>query len=82
MPPPGFLKGLRDLADRHDLLLLFDEIQVGLGRTGKNFCFEYEEVVPDGLILGKALSGGLVPFSVFATNAEIMDLVFNPFSWG
>jgi ornithine--oxo-acid transaminase len=78
IPPPGFLKGLRELADRHDLLLLFDEIQVGLGRTGKNFCFEHENVVPDGLILGKALSGGLVPLSIFATNAQIMDLVFQP----
>jgi ornithine--oxo-acid transaminase len=78
VPPPGFLKGLRELADRNDLLLLFDEIQVGLGRTGKNFCFEHEGVVPDGLILGKALSGGLVPLSVFATNAGIMDLVFQP----
>jgi len=78
VPPPGFLKGLRQLADLHDLLLLFDEIQVGLGRTGKNFCFEHEGVVPDGLILGKALSGGLVPLSVFATNARIMDLVFQP----
>jgi ornithine--oxo-acid transaminase len=76
VPPAGFLKGLRDLSDRHDLLLLFDEIQVGLGRTGRRFCFEYEQAVPDGLILGKALSGGLVPLSVFATNARIMDLVF------
>jgi ornithine--oxo-acid transaminase len=78
VPPSGFLKGLRDLADRNDLLLLFDEIQVGLGRTGKNFCFEHDGVVPDGLILGKALSGGLVPLSIFATNARIMDLVFQP----
>jgi ornithine--oxo-acid transaminase len=82
VPPPGFLRGLRNLADQHDLLLLFDEIQVGLGRTGKNFCFEHENVVPDGLILGKAISGGLVPLSVFATNAQIMDLVFKPGSDG
>jgi ornithine--oxo-acid transaminase len=78
VPPPGFLAGLRDLADHHNLLLLFDEIQVGLGRTGKNFCFQHDNVIPDGLILGKALSGGLVPLSVFATNAQIMDLVFKP----
>lgn len=82
VPPPGFLKGLRDLADRHDLLLIFDEIQVGLGRTGKRFCFEHEQVVPDGLVLGKALSGGLVPLSAFVTNAQIMDLVFKPGSDG
>ncbi|MFW2366582.1 MAG: aminotransferase class III-fold pyridoxal phosphate-dependent enzyme [Desulforhopalus sp.] len=77
IPPTGFLKGLRDIADDYDLLLLFDEIQVGLGRTGKNFCFQHENVVPDGLILGKALSGGLVPLSVFVTNKELMDLAFN-----
>lgn len=76
VPPAGFLKGLRELCDRHDLILIFDEIQVGLGRTGKRFCFEHENVVPDGLILGKALSGGLVPLSVFVTNKELMDLVF------
>lgn len=77
VPPAGFLKGLRDLADHHDLLLMLDEIQVGLGRTGKRFCFEHEDVVPDGLILGKALSGGLVPLSVFITNAKLMDMAFN-----
>lgn len=82
VPPRGFLKGLRRIADRHDLLLLFDEIQVGLGRTGKRFCFEHDDVVPDGLILGKALSGGLVPLSVFMTNAAIMDDIFQPGSDG
>lgn len=82
IPPQGFLRGLRQIADRHDLLLLFDEIQVGLGRTGKHFCFQHEDVVPDGLILGKALSGGLVPLSVFVTNARIMDLVFKQGSEG
>jgi ornithine--oxo-acid transaminase len=77
IPPAGFLRGLRQIADHHDLLLLFDEIQVGLGRSGRRFCFEHENVVPDGLILGKALSGGLVPLSVFITNAELMDMAFN-----
>ena len=82
VPPPGFLAGLRQLADHHDLLLLFDEIQVGLGRSGKNFCFEHEAVVPDGLILGKALSGGLIPLSVFVTHRDLMDLVFSKGSDG
>jgi len=77
IPPAGFLKGLREIADDHDLLLLLDEIQVGLGRTGKKFCFEHEDIVPDGLILGKALSGGLIPLSVFVTNARLMDLAFH-----
>ena len=82
IPPQGFLRGLRQIADRHDLLLMFDEIQVGLGRTGRHFCFQHEDVIPDGLILGKALSGGLVPLSVFVTNARIMDLVFDQGSEG
>lgn len=76
VPGPGFLKGLRRIADQNDLMLIFDEIQVGLGRTGKTFCFEHENVVPDGLILGKALSGGLVPLSAFVTNARLMDTAF------
>jgi len=76
-PQEGFLKDLRSLCDHHDLFLIFDEIQVGFGRTGKKFCFQHENVIPDGLILGKALSGGLVPISVFVTNKNVMDLVFS-----
>lgn len=78
LPPDGFLRGLREIADRNDLLLMFDEIQVGLGRTGAMFAFEHENVVPDGLILGKAIAGGLVPVSVFITNTAIMDMAFQP----
>ena len=78
IPPIGFLKSLREIADKHDLMLIFDEIQVGLGRTGKMFCFEHEDVVPDALVLGKALSGGLVPLSAFVTNSTIMDMIFQP----
>ena len=82
IPPEGFLKGLRELSDKHDLFLTFDEIQVGLGRTGRMFCFEHEGVIPDGLILGKAISGGLIPLSAFVTNAASMDLAFKPGSDG
>jgi len=82
VPPVGFLKALRKLSDDHDLLLVCDEIQVGMGRTGKKFCFEHENIVPDGVILGKALSGGLIPLSVFITNAKIMDMVFSKGSEG
>lgn len=78
IPPEGFLKGLRKIADEHNILLIFDEIQVGLGRTGKMFCFEHEGVVPDAIILGKALSGGIVPVSAFVANKKIMDLAFTP----
>ncbi len=82
IPPKGFLKGLRQLSDDNDLLLVCDEIQVGMGRTGKRFCFEHEGIVPDGVILGKALSGGLVPLSVFITNAKLMDTIFSKGSDG
>ncbi len=82
IPPKGFLKGLRELSDANDLLLICDEIQVGMGRTGKKFCFEHDDMVPDGVILGKALSGGLVPLSVFITNTKIMDMVFSKGSDG
>lgn len=81
-PPKGFLAGLRELSDQHDIFLVCDEIQVGLGRTGKRFCFEHEGIVPDGVILGKALSGGLVPLSVFITNAGVMDMIFSKGSDG
>ena len=81
-PPNGFLKALRQIADKNDLLLIYDEIQVGLGRTGKMFCFEHENVVPDGIVLGKAISGGLVPVSVFVTNSKLMDMAFQPGSDG
>jgi ornithine--oxo-acid transaminase len=78
IPPAGFLKGLRDLADQHNLILIFDEIQVGLGRTGKDFAFQHENVIPDVVILGKAISGGLVPLSAIVTNGKLMDMVFTP----
>ncbi len=78
IPPAGFLGKLRELADEKNLMLVFDEIQVGMGRTGKMFAFEHEDVIPDGIILGKALSGGLVPLSCFVTNSKIMDMAFQP----
>ncbi len=82
LPPKGFLKGLRTIADENDLLLVCDEIQVGMGRTGKRFCFEHEGIVPDAVILGKALSGGLIPLSAFITNSKIMDMIFTKGSEG
>jgi ornithine--oxo-acid transaminase len=82
IPPEGFLKNLRSLCDKEDILLLADEIQVGMGRTGKMFCCEHEDVVPDALILGKAISGGLAPLSVMITNTMLMDMAFQPGSDG
>jgi ornithine--oxo-acid transaminase len=81
VPPPGFLRGLRDLCDEHDALLLVDEIQSGLGRTGRLLAQEHEGVRADGVIIGKALSGGLYPVSAFLADAEVMD-VFDPGSHG
>jgi ornithine--oxo-acid transaminase len=77
IPPRGFLKGLRELADRNHCLLVLDEIQSGLGRTGKLFAFEHEGVRPDGITIGKALSGGYYPVSAFLADDEVMD-VFTP----
>lgn len=78
IPPNGFLKGLRELADKHNLLLLFDEIQVGMGRTGRNFCFEHGNIIPDVVIIGKAIGGGLIPLSLIVTNKYLMDMTFTP----
>ncbi len=82
IPPAGFLTGLRELADQHNLMLIFDEIQVGLGRTGRDFCFQHEDVTPDAIIIGKAISGGLVPLSAMITNSKLMDMAFKPGSDG
>ena len=64
-PQSGWLKQLRELCNENNVLLILDEIQSGLGRTGKLFAFEHEDIKPDGLILGKALGGGLLPVSAF-----------------
>jgi ornithine--oxo-acid transaminase len=81
VPPPGWLIGVRRLCDQHHLLLILDEIQSGLGRTGAWFAFEHEGIRPDGLILGKALGGGVLPVSAFVARHDVMD-VFTPGSHG
>jgi ornithine--oxo-acid transaminase len=77
MPPEGYLKRLREIADRHRALLMVDEIQSGLGRTGKLFAYEHEGVRPDVVIVGKALSGGFYPVSGILADDEVMG-VFKP----
>jgi ornithine--oxo-acid transaminase len=77
VPPAGFLRRLRELADQHRALLVVDEIQSGLGRTGKLFAFEHEGVRPDIVIIGKALSGGMYPVSAILADDEVMG-VFKP----
>lgn len=77
VPPNGFLKKVAEICRKNKVLLILDEIQTGLGRTGRFLACEHEDVKPDGLILGKALGGGLFPVSLFLSNAEVMD-VFEP----
>ena len=81
VPPQGYLAGVRALCDAQGVLMIIDEVQSGLGRTGAWFAFEHENVAPDGLILGKALGGGVLPVSAFVGMAELMD-VFTPGSHG
>jgi ornithine--oxo-acid transaminase len=81
VPPPGFFRELRQWCTANDILLIVDEVQAGLGRTGRWFAFEHEGIRPDALILGKALGGGLLPVSAFLADARVMD-VFEPGSHG
>jgi ornithine--oxo-acid transaminase len=81
IPPPGFLRRVRELCDESGALLILDEIQSGLGRTGTFLAQEHEGVRADGVVIGKALSGGLYPVSAFLADDEVMD-VFDPGSHG
>jgi ornithine--oxo-acid transaminase len=81
VPPAGWLSGVRRLCDAHRVLLILDEVQSGLGRTGAWFAFEHENVRPDGVVLGKALGGGVLPVSAFVARHEVMN-VFTPGSHG
>lgn len=76
-PPSGYLAKCAEICKKNNVLLICDEIQTGLGRTGKFLACDHENVKPDGLILGKALGGGLYPVSLFLAKNEIMDL-FKP----
>jgi adenosylmethionine---8-amino-7-oxononanoate aminotransferase len=69
--PYGMLNGLRDWCTRHDVLLIFDEVMTGFGRTGKMFAFQHEEVVPDFLVLAKGLTGGYLPLAATITSERI-----------
>ncbi len=77
VPSEGYLKKAAEICRKNNVLLITDEIQSGLGRSGKLFAFEYDGIRPDGVTIGKALSGGLYPVSAFLAKKEIMD-VFNP----
>jgi ornithine--oxo-acid transaminase len=81
VPPGGFMSGLRELCDEHGAALIADEIQTGLGRTGRLFASEWDGVRPDVMIVGKALGGGVYPVSAIMADREIMS-VFTPGSHG
>lgn len=81
VPPDGFIQGLRDLCDEHGAALIADEIQTGLGRTGRMFAVDWEDVRPDVMIVGKALGGGVYPVSAILADREIME-VFTPGTHG
>lgn len=75
IPDEGYLKKVKQICEKHNVLLILDEIQTGFARTGKMFCFQHENVVPDILLVGKALSGGIMPVSAAITRHEIMDVI-------
>jgi ornithine--oxo-acid transaminase len=77
VPPAGYLRRLREVASANRVLLVLDEIQSGLGRTGKLFCYEHEGIRPDIVVIGKALGGGCVPVSGILADDEVMG-VFKP----
>jgi len=77
VPPAGFLKRAAEICRKHNVLLMADEIQSGLGRTGKLFCYQWEDVHPDVVIIGKALAGGFYPVSAVLSSREILG-VFRP----
>ncbi|CAN7478427.1 ornithine--oxo-acid transaminase [Knoellia sp. LjRoot47] len=75
VPPEGFLRDLRVLCSEENVLMVADEIQSGLARTGTTFACDLEEVVPDMYILGKALGGGLYPVSAVAANTDVLGVI-------
>lgn len=81
IPPEGYLKAIREICDENNILFVADEVQTGFARTGKMFACDWENIVPDIYVMGKALGGGVMPVSAIAANKNIMD-VFTPGSHG
>ena len=75
VPPPGFLAGVRSLCTEWGALMMADEIQSGLGRTGDTFACQHEDVVPDMYLLGKALGGGIAPVSAVVADAGVLGVI-------
>jgi ornithine--oxo-acid transaminase len=81
VPPDGYLRAVRETCTRHGVLLVLDEIQTGLGRTGKMWAFQHEDIRPDAITIGKALGGGVYPVSAFCADEAVME-VFHPGTHG
>ena len=75
VPTEGYLRAVRDLCTERNVLMIADEIQSGLGRTGTTFACEHEDVEPDMYLLGKALGGGVVPVSAVVANHDVLDVI-------
>ncbi len=71
LPPPGYWRRIREACDRHGVLLIFDEIPTGLGKTGRMFACDHDGVVPDILVMGKALGGGILPIAAVVAKPEL-----------
>jgi ornithine--oxo-acid transaminase len=77
VPPAGFLEKAQELCAKNNVLFVLDEVQTGLGRTGRRFCYQHEDVHPDMIVVGKALGGGIYPVSAVVGKMEILSL-FRP----
>lgn len=77
VPPPGYFSAVQKICRKHNVLLICDEVQSGMGRTGRLLACQHEGIQPDALTLGKAVGGGLIPVSLFLARHEVMN-VFNP----
>ena len=75
VPETGYLKACAEICKKNNVLLICDEVQTGLGRTGRLLACQHDQVVPDAIILGKALGGGLLPVSAFLSRKEVMDVL-------
>jgi ornithine--oxo-acid transaminase len=75
IPPEGYLREVKEICNRHNVTLIFDEIQTGLGRTGKLLADRHEDAEPDVTLIGKALSGGFYPVSAVLSNSEVLGVL-------
>ncbi|THB72937.1 MAG: ornithine--oxo-acid transaminase [Desulfobacteraceae bacterium] len=82
VPPEGYLKACREITQKNNVLLITDEIQTGLGRTGKLFCYQHDNIKPDIVTIGKALGGGFYPVSGILADNALMDAAFKPGNHG